>query len=155
MEINALAVGHRSLRRIAVLDVASDFGDAAVKFFPPKHLAGPEVEAEGLPNVLVLGGLGPVAAEIEAHAWPFSTGPLLIALSRKTLSPQATGQAQPRPGILVFQATFSVALHESGRRGLSATPPPASLAREIEASGQRRRLVRRRRQPRKARVLDE
>src|SRR5215471_1444021 len=37
-------------------------------------------------------------------------------------SPQTAGELQPVPGISLVHATFSVALHLSGRLGSSATP---------------------------------
>jgi hypothetical protein len=41
----------------------------------------------------------------------------------KTLLPQTIGLDHPSPGMRVFQATFSVALHRSGRAGLSSITP--------------------------------
>src|SRR2546429_9763070 len=40
-----------------------------------------------------------------------------------TWSSQTMGELQPRPGISVFHATFSVSLHVSGRAGSSAMTP--------------------------------
>src|SRR5262245_41470976 len=49
--------------------------------------------------------------------------PSLTTVVRNTLSPQTTGDDQPRPGIGVCQTTFSEGPHWSGRVGLSAAMP--------------------------------
>jgi len=44
------------------------------------------------------------------------------AVSRKTLSPQTIGDADPRPGISTFQRMFCVSLHSVGGLPCRATP---------------------------------
>src|SRR5262245_44795468 len=46
-----------------------------------------------------------------------------MAVSTNTWLPHTTGELQLRPGISIFHATLSVALHVSGRRGSSAATP--------------------------------
>src|SRR5262245_13344887 len=47
----------------------------------------------------------------------------LMAVTTKTWSFQTTGELQLRPGTSIRQATFSVVVHLSGRRGSSAATP--------------------------------
>src|SRR5262245_1026338 len=48
--------------------------------------------------------------------------PAGIAVSTNTLSPHTTGEADPRPGISVFQRTFFVSLHSIGGSAVRETP---------------------------------
>jgi hypothetical protein len=43
-------------------------------------------------------------------------------VSRYTRSPQTTGEAEPRPGISIFQRTFFVSLHSVGGVAVRDTP---------------------------------
>ena len=59
------------------------------------------------------------------------SSPALIADVTKTWSPDTTGELQLRPGMSVFQTTFSVSLHVSGKARSSGTSPafgPRNLA---------------------------
>ena len=53
----------------------------------------------------------------------FSPSSRATTVVTKTLLPHTTGLDQPRPGMAVFHATFSVALQRSGSAGSSSTTP--------------------------------
>ena len=59
------AVGDGGLRGVAALDVDRRLRDRLVHLFLPAHLPGSEIEAHHLPLVHALGGLLPLATEIE------------------------------------------------------------------------------------------
>src|SRR5262249_19364262 len=50
--------------------------------------------------------------------------PWSVAVVTKTRSPWTIGDERPSPGRAVFQATFSVALHRSGRSAPAYSPCP-------------------------------
>jgi len=53
-------------------------------------------------------------ADVAVDAWEACAAPVLMAVVTNTKSPQTTGLEWPRPGISVFQRTFSVALQRTG-----------------------------------------
>jgi hypothetical protein len=60
------------------------------------------------------------------------------AVRRKILSPQTTGEADPRPGISTFHRMFFVSLHSSGGVALREMPlatGPRHIGQKLSADG--------------------
>ena len=132
-----LAIRDRRLRGVAVLGVSRPRRGAAMHEPFPEHFAGEQVQAEHFPLVFARWLPSGVRRRdrVLSSASPHRPAPTTVV--RNTRSPHAMGDDQPRPGICVFQATFSVADQRSGRLALVGHRPRAR-PEELRPDGIRR-----------------
>ena len=121
VRVNPLAIGDSGLRGVRVLHVSAIGGQRCRDVLLPPD-APFRARRRRAPS-----GTAPLVSRRRRRAAAQdligSGAPVFTPAVTKTWSPQTTGGLHPTPGMAVFQAMFSVALHVSGRAGLSGTTP--------------------------------
>ena len=145
IEINPFAIRNGRFGRIAIFQMDRRFRRGLMHRLLPQQVPGFKIDAVSYPTVNRCGRIGPIASHI-------------ITELKNTLSPHTIGEAQPRPGISTFQATFSVADHFAERNSpdpIPRAPGPrnwgqldasvakdASIRKTIKVRRERRRFMR-------------
>ena len=170
-DVYTLAVGDRRFRRVGVFRVAREPDGPLVSDALPSNRSGLKIQAVDLPLMCARSWIGHAfgAGWRQVQTLPrFLTVLIGNHAGDEDLIPPHDRAGPPSPGMVVFQATFSVALQRSGNAGSSSTTPVIAAPRhwvqwsaaaearppiEVVRAVASRRTATRDRDPRTGRIL--